>query len=322
MNSIERARNVFDIEIEALKIIRDSLDEKFYEVVETIHNCTGKVVVTGMGKSGHIGRKIAATMSSLGTPAFFVHPGEAAHGDLGMVEKDDIILALSNSGETDEVIQLLPSIRKIGAKVISITSNFKSTLSKNSDISIIVKVEKEACMMNIAPTSSTTAVLVYGDALAVCLSELNNFKKEDFGVFHPKGTLGKRLLTKVSNIMHPKDENPIVNLDDSIHDVLVVMSNKAFGLVNVVDDNGFLKGIITAGDLIRNIEKDSSIIAEKAYKIMNSNPTTIQDDLLAVTAIGQIQNSSKKLVVLPVVNKDGMCVGTLSINDLVKEKIL
>lgn len=322
VNSIERAKNVFDIEIETLIDIKNSLDNSFQKFVDIIYNSSGKVIITGMGKSGHIGQKIAATMASLGTPSFFVHPGEAAHGDLGMIEKKDIVLMISNSGETQEVLQLLPSIRKIGAKILSITSNENSTLAKNSDYTAVIKVKKEACIMNIAPTSSTTAVLVYGDALAICLSEMKNFDKNKFGIFHPKGTIGKRLLLKVSDLMSSGNNNPVVKLNDSIYDVLKIMNEKSFGLVNIIDDDMNLKGIITSGDLIRAIEKDNNIFQKKAYEIMNENPITINEDLLAVTAIRKIQSSNNKLIVLPVVNSDYKSVGTLSVNKLIKENIL
>lgn len=321
MDLLQRAIEVFEIEIETLKSIQSTLDKSILEVINYINNATGKVILIGIGKSGHISRKIAATMSSMGTPSFYVHPGEACHGDLGMIEGEDIVILISNSGETEEVINLLPSIRKIGAKIISISSDHKSTLAKNADYSVEIKVSKEACYMNIAPTSSTTAVLVYGDALAICLAEQKGFKKDDFGVFHPKGSIGRRLLTRVSDLMSSNDKNPIVYFDDSLHEVLSIMSNKASGIVNVVDYDNKLKGIITGGDLIRFIEKNSYSKSKKASELMNNNPVTIKADLLAITALEQIRKSTKKLVVLPVVDDDGICVGTISVNDLVRANL-
>ena len=316
MDIISRAKEVIDIEIEALQAMKESLEESITHVIKLIREAKGKVIIIGMGKSGHVGHKIAATLSSMGTSCFFVHPAEACHGDLGMVQANDVVIMISNSGETDEILNLLPSLRRIGVKLISITSSHDSTLAKNVDYSVKIKVPREACYMNIAPTSSTTAVLVYGDALAVCLAESNEFTKDNFGLFHPKGNIGKKLLTRVSDLMSSGEKNPIVKEEDTLHEVLAVMSNKAFGLVNVIDETCRLKGIITAGDLIRYIEKNSYEKEKKAKDIMNQNPITVKADLLAVTALEQIHNSYKKLVVLPVVDDDGICLGTLGVNDL------
>src|SRR5690606_22127792 len=227
----EEARKIFDIEIESLKKIRDELDDNFNVLIQEILACRGRIILTGIGKSGHIAKKIAATMASLGTPAYYLHPAEGAHGDLGIITKNDIILAISYSGETDEIIQLIPSIKKIQAKLVSITCRPNSTLERNADLSIHLKIIREACPHNLAPTTSSTATLVFGDALAVVLAKLINFQPENFAVFHPKGALGKRLLTKVSDLMFKGEENPVIHCGELLKKAIIVMSEKGLGAI-------------------------------------------------------------------------------------------
>src|SRR5690554_3142348 len=268
---ITEARRVFAIEMASLQKIQQELDGNFTSLVKEILACTGRVILTGMGKSGHIGRKIAATMSSLGTPAYFLHPAEGAHGDLGVITKDDIVLAISNSGETDEIIQLIPSIKKIRAKLVSITCKPNSTLERHADLSIHLQIIREACPHNLAPTTSTTATLVFGDALAVVLSRLISFQPENFAVFHPKGSLGKRLLTKVSDLMFQGEENPLIYQDEAVKKAIIIISEKGLGAISVIDDRGKLVGIVTDGDLRRTIEKYDGLPDLKVRDIMTKN---------------------------------------------------
>lgn len=322
LNIIDEAKNVFEIEIDTLNKIKTNIGQEFILLVNMIENCDGRVIITGMGKSGHIGNKISATLSSLGTPSFFMHPSEAGHGDLGMLTDKDILIAISNSGETEEVIQLIPSIRKIGTKLISVTCKEYSTLGSFADLNIYLKIEKEACFLEIAPTSSTTATLVFGDALAVVLSQKHGFTKEKFGLYHPKGSLGKKLLLQVSDIMHMGDDIPKIKINTSIKNALVEMTYKSFGLVNVIDDKEKLVGIITAGDIVRRIETTPGFLNENVSTIMNCMPSTVYDDELAVQAVGVINSSDKKIVVLPVINRELKCVGVISVNDLMKAGIM
>ena len=248
MDIIKQAKNVFDIEIEALEKTKSALDYNFEKILLMVVNCTGKVVLTGMGKSGHIASKIAATFSSLGTPAFFMHPAEALHGDLGMISENDIVIAISYSGESEEVTRLIPSIKLIGATLISITGNENSTLAKLSDITQTLPEFSEACYLGLAPTSSTTTVLCYGDALAVVASEMYGFNNANFGKFHPSGTLGKRLILKVKDLMSIGENNAIIGQDASLDEAVIQLSKKGLGIVSVVDESGDLTGVITDGE--------------------------------------------------------------------------
>lgn len=319
MNIVDEGKKVFDIEVESLVKIRELLDGDFEKLIKMIHNCDGRILITGMGKSGHIAKKIAATMSSLGTPTFFLHPAEGLHGDLGRVTEQDIIIAISNSGETDEVVGLLPSVKTIGATLVSITGKKNSTLEENSDLAIVLPVIREASTYNLAPTTSTTATLVFGDALAVVLAKMKDFKPENFALFHPNGSLGKKLLLKVKNIMHKKEDNPAVEIGESLKDAILVMSSKGLGAVSIIDKNKCLKGIITDGDIRRTIEKYGTNIFEmKVEKVMTQKPVTINQNELAVTALGLMEKRVNPIMVLPVIDDEERVTGMIRVHDIIK----
>ena len=310
---IAEGKKLFDTEIEALEITKNALDESFVKIVELIVSCTGKVVITGMGKLGHIGTKIAATMSSLGTPSFFLHPAEAQHGDLGMLRSDDVVIAISFSGESEEVTKLIPSLKAIGVPLVGISGNRESTLIKNSDYSFVFPYFKEACPMNLAPTSSTTAALAFGDALAVCASVIYGFNEKNFALFHPAGSLGKKLLYTVGDIMHTGESNPVVGCDAMLRDAIIVMSKKALGIVNI-SENGKLNGVFTDGDLRRALSNENIDVYKADIKsLMSVNPIKVPSDMLAIEAL-KLMND-KNISALPVVD-DGKLVGTVRINDI------
>ena len=310
---IAEGKKLFDTEIEALEITKNALDESFVKIVELIVSCTGKVVITGMGKPGHIGTKIAATMSSLGTPSFFLHPAEAQHGDLGMLRSDDVVIAISFSGESEEVTKLIPSLKVIGVPLVGISGNRESTLIKNSDYSFVFPYFKEACPMNLAPTSSTTAALAFGDALAVCASVIYGFNEKNFALFHPAGSLGKKLLYTVGDIMHTGESNPVVGCDAMLRDAIIVMSKKALGIVNI-SERGKLNGVFTDGDLRRALSNENIDVYKADIKsLMSVNPIKVPSDMLAIEAL-KLMND-KNISALPVVD-DGKLVGTVRINDI------
>ena len=252
---IEQAREVLKMEADAIKNLMPRINGQFSAAVTMILECKGRVIVTGMGKSGHVGGKIAATLASTGTPAFFLHPAEGIHGDLGMVTADDIVMAISNSGETGEIVGILPAIKRIGANIIAMCGRENSTLVQNADIFLDIGVEREACPMNLAPTSSTTATLAMGDALAVVLLSTRKFTAEDFALFHPGGTLGRKLLLTVENVMHSGDDNPVITPDKTVKEALFVITDKGLGATSVIDAAGHLLGIVTDGDIRRGLEK-------------------------------------------------------------------
>ena len=273
---IERAKKVLKIEAEAIETLIDRIDERFEQAVKMILNCEGRVVVTGMGKSGLIGKKIAATLASTGTPALFLHPAEGIHGDLGMVMRGDTVIALSNSGETDELSRMLPSLKRLGIGIIALTGNPESTLAKNSDVVIDVGVKEEACPLGLAPTASTTATLAMGDALAVVLLDQRGFKEEDFACFHPGGALGKKLLLRVRDLMHTDEAVPMVSEETLIKDAIYEISSKKMGVTAVVNASGKLVGVISDGDLRRWMEKTEktgeNLLIKEARDIMTKNP--------------------------------------------------
>ena len=273
---IERAKKVLKIEAEAIEALIDRIDERFEQAVKMILNCEGRVVVTGMGKSGLIGKKIAATLASTGTPALFLHPAEGIHGDLGMVMRGDTVIALSNSGETDELSRMLPSLKRLGIGIIALTGNPESTLAKNSDVVIDVGVKEEACPLGLAPTASTTATLAMGDALAVVLLDQRGFKEEDFACFHPGGALGKKLLLRVRDLMHTDEAVPMVSEGTLIKDAIYEISSKKMGVTAVVNASGKLVGVISDGDLRRWMEKTEktgeNLLIKEAKDIMTKNP--------------------------------------------------
>ena len=313
---IKRAKEVFRLEAKAVSALAKKLDDNFVKAVEAISNCRGRVVVTGMGKAGIIGQKISATLASLGTPSIWLHSAEAVHGDLGRVTKEDIVIALSNSGETEETKSLIPVLKKIGAKIIAVTGNKNSSLAKFSNLVLDVSVKKEACPLGLAPTSSTTAMLAMGDALAVCLVEKKGFKEKDFALFHPGGALGRKLLLKVDDIMRKGKDNPIVNEEAIVKDVLYAITEARAGSASVVNKSGKLSGIFTDGDLRRHLETDASLSRRKVKEVMTKNPVTILPEKLAVEALRILEE--RKIDELPVVDKKGRPVGLLDVQDVLR----
>lgn len=323
MQILEQAAQVLHEEAEGIEKLIGTLNQNFVDAVELILTSPGRVVCTGMGKSGHIARKVAATLASTGTPALFLHPGEGVHGDLGMVTSDDIVLAFSNSGETGEVINLLPSLRRIGAKIISVVGKHESTLAKNSDIVLLVEVAKEACPLGLAPTTSTTVALALGDALAVCLLDKHHFTPENFAVFHPGGSLGRRLLLTVENIMHSGAENPVIHANASVKDALFVMTDKGLGATNVVDETGRLVGLVTDGDIRRGLDFGSNFLEWPVENMMTKMPRTITKDKLAEEALHRMEkNQPRPITVLPVIDEEGHSIGLIHITDLLRRGIV
>lgn len=320
MDILMEGKRVFDIEIAALAKTRDTLGKEFVEILKLITKCEGKVIVTGMGKPGHIAKKMAATFASLGTPSFYLHPGEAMHGDLGMVSAKDIVIAISYSGESDEIVKILPNIKLIGATLIGITGNANSTLAHSSDIVQVLPAFEEACYLNLAPTSSTTAVLSYGDALAVVASGIYGFKDSGFGKFHPAGALGKKLILRVCDLMAKGEDIPCVKSGILLMDAIPIMSKKGLGIVSVVDDNNFLLGIICDGDLRRIIERKLDIYSVAVDDVMIQNPKAIASDKLAVDALRFIKQHS--INNLPVVDEHNKLIGTITWQQIVKAGIV
>ena len=317
---IQLAQAVIDTESQAVAEMRTRIDTSFVRACKLMLNTKGRVVVVGMGKSGHIGGKIAATFASTGTPAFFVHPGEASHGDLGMITADDVILALSNSGETNEVVSLLPVIKRKGVPLIAMTGNPQSQLALNATVHINVQVSKEACPLGLAPTSSTTAVLAMGDALAVALLDARGFTSDDFALSHPGGSLGRRLLLHIDDIMHTGDKLPTTSLDSLLGEALIEMTSKCLGMTTIINPDGTLAGIFTDGDLRRAIAKKIDLHNTPISEIMTLNCKTILKGTLAAEALLIMQQ--KKINALVVVNKQGAPVGALNMHDLLKAGVV
>ncbi len=314
MDIIHEARRVFEIEIDALQKMHDSLDYTFSQILELVTSCEGKVVITGIGKPGHIGTKIAATFASLGTPSFYLHPAEAMHGDLGMVTSKDVVIVLSYSGESKEIVTILPSLKMLGASLVGITGNPNSTLAKACDYVQILPRFEEACYMGLAPTSSTTVELVYGDALAVVASAIYGFKDSDFGKYHPAGSLGKKLILKVKDVMSSGEDNAVISEHDTLKDAIVELSKKGLGMVSIVDKDGFIKGIITDGDVRRQLEKNVNVYDLYVEDVMTKKPAIISKDRLAIEAL-QIMKK-KNVSCIPVV-EEGRAVGTIRLQDVI-----
>ena len=312
---ISIAKEVFKTEQHALKTTEKCFNKDFVKAVKTISACKGRLVLIGIGKSGHIGRKIAATLASTGTPSFFVHPTEALHGDLGMITAQDIVLALSFSGNTEEINKILMPLKKEKVKIISMTGNPASNLAAMSDIHLYVKVEREACPYNLAPTASTTAMMAYGDALAIALMKLKDFKKKDFALFHPGGSLGKLLTYTVKDIMFT-GKNPTVPLTATVQDTLLVMTKNKSGAASVVDKNGKLKGYFTDGDLRRTLQKNKNILTLKITEVMTPSPFAFTPDIPAVDAAKII--NERKFDNAPVVDKSGKVIGFLDKDNLIE----
>lgn len=315
INQLKEGKKIFDTEIAALYEMRNRLDDTFLQIVSEIIRCPGKIIWTGMGKSGHIARKNAATMASLGTPSFYLHPAEALHGDLGMISSTDVIIAISHSGESDEIIRMIPTIKYIGVKLIGMTNNANSSLALNSDIVQVLPYCKEAGSIGLAPTSSTTTALVYGDALAVVASEIKDFRQDNFGLFHPAGALGRKLLTKVSDIMVKETNKPIVESNVSLKDAIVELSRKGQGSVVIVKE-GQICGILTDGDLRRALEKEIDVYRIPVTDIMTPNPICIRDDKLAVQALNLMKD--KNVVSMPVINECNEYVGVVTLQACVR----
>lgn len=319
-NVAEEAKRIFDTEIEALKKTRDAISTDFESALNIILNCKGKVVITGIGKPGHIGAKIAATFSSLGTAAFFMHPAEAMHGDLGMVGKEDVVLLLSYSGESVEVTHLLPVLHEIGCVTIAVTGNLRSTLARKCQYQLVFPEFEEACFMHLAPTSSTTALLVLGDALAVTASRARNYTKEEFGLHHPAGALGKKLLVKVKDIMHSGKEDAVVPMGSTLQSAIVEMSSKGLSMVTIVDSENHLKGIITDGDLRRMLEKNVDVYHVVVDDVMTKNPRSIDYREMAVNALQFM--SDLRITCMPVLDEQLCVVGTVLMQDIFKAGIV
>ena len=314
------AKQVFHDEIAGLIQVEQHLDSNFVAAVELLLACRGKIIVSGMGKSGHIGNKIAATLASTGSAAFFMHPAEALHGDLGMLDSNDLLLAISYSGESDELSSIIPTVKHKQVKIISITGNPDSSLAKFSDCALTVRIGKEACPLNLAPTTSTTATLVLGDALAVALLSLRQFKPEDFALSHPGGSLGRKLLTKVSDIMHEGERLPLVTADAPLKEVVFEISNKGLGLVAVVDEQQHMLGVITDGDLRRVLDGEHDVRLLSAKDIMTVKPKVIHISNMAIDAVDIV--NEYKIGGLLVVDDNNKVVGAFNVHDLFQAKLI
>lgn len=323
MSSLEVAARVLHDEAEAILKLIDRLDTSFEDAVNLISHSSGRLILTGMGKSGHIAKKVSATMASTGTPSFFLHPAEGIHGDLGMVTAQDVIIAYSNSGETGEILNIIPSVKRIGAKMIAVVGNVNSTLAKNSDVVIYAGAEKEADNLGLAPTSSTTAALALGDALAVTLMEKMHFTADNFAVFHPGGSLGRRLLLTVEMVMHKGDNNPVIFENSSIKDALFAMTDKGLGAVSVIDENYMLQGLMTDGDVRRGLEKGINFLSLPVKEGMTKKPIVITPDKLAAEALHLMEKHvPHPITVLPVVDNNGKSVGMIHITDLLRQGVV
>ena len=317
---LDRGRSVIATETHAISALRDRIDDNFLRACDCLLGCTGHVVVVGVGKSGHVAGKIAATLASTGTPAFFVHPADAGHGDIGMIRREDVVLALSNSGETEELIALLPPLKRLGVRLIALTGNSGSTLANHADIHIDVSVAEEACPLQLAPTSSTTAALVMGDALAVTLLESRGFTREDFARSHPAGQLGRKLLLHIKDIMHRGADVPKVDERATIAETIVEMSRKRLGMTAVVDAAGKVIGVYTDGDLRRSLAKPLDVQTTPIKAVMSPNGKHITPDALAVEAVQMMEEH--KIQALLVIDESGQLVGALNFQDLLKAGVV
>jgi len=316
----QSALRVLEIEQRAIAQLAQYINDAFVEACQLILSCKGKVIVCGMGKSGHIGHKISATLASTGTPAFFMHPAEANHGDLGMLTKQDILLAISNSGETGDLLALIPVVKRMGVPIIAMTSNLQSTLGKYADVNLCIKVEQEACSLGLAPTSSTTATLVMGDALAVALLDARGFTSEDFALSHPGGSLGRKLLIKLEDVMVKEQSLPLVSGQQNLREVLLVISQKALGMAGVIDDNGKLLGIFTDGDLRRVLDDRIDIHNTKIQEIMTPNSITAKPEMLAAEVLTLMQKH--KISSLFVTDTNGKPIGAINMQLLLQAGII
>jgi arabinose-5-phosphate isomerase len=321
-NIIEEAKRVLRVEAHSILDLAERIDENFLRAVEILYNCKGRVIFMGMGKSGLVARKIASTFASTGTPAFFIHPAEGMNGDFGMLTKEDVIIAIANSGETRELLEALPLIKRYGNDLITLTGNLKSTLAKAGDVSLDIHVKEEACPLGLAPTASTTATLALGDALAITLMEKRGFRKEDFALLHPGGTLGKRLLLKVEDLMHVGEAFPMVSEKALMKDAIFEITSKRLGVTGVCSGEGHLVGVITDGDLRRALERLSDLPNRKASEVMTRNPKWIEKDALAAKAVQRMEEYS--ITSLFVFNSSGdkVPVGIIHLHDLLKAGVV
>ncbi len=318
IDTLKEARKVLKIEADAIRNIIAHLDRHFEDAVELILNTKGKVVISGLGKSGLVGQKIASTMASTGTPSYFLHPTEGAHGDLGILGRDDIVIAISNSGESEELLRIIPFVKRLGIKLIAIVGKKNSTLARSSDVTIHVPVEMEACPFGLAPTASTTAELAVGDALAVALILKRGFTKDDFAMFHPGGLIGKKLLLTVKDFIHTGSEIPHVNVDAKMRDVLIEITSKRLGVTGVYDRKGKLEGIITDGDLRRSLAKYSDLLDKKAKDIMTLHPKCIEKAALAVKALNIMETYSITSLFVTENGKKDKPIGIIHLHDILK----
>ncbi|WP_345425958.1 KpsF/GutQ family sugar-phosphate isomerase [Halioxenophilus aromaticivorans] len=308
------------MEIDAIAELQARINDQFVTACKLIMACPGRVIVSGMGKSGHIGRKIAATLASTGTPAFFVHPGEASHGDLGMITADDVLIAISNSGTSAELLALMPVLKRMGTKIISMTGNDESPLAEHAEVNLNIGVQTEACPLDLAPTSSTTVTLVMGDALAVALLEAKGFSAEDFAFSHPGGALGRKLLLKVADIMHKDGEVPVVTPATAVSQALVEMTQKGFGITTVVDETGQLLGVFTDGDLRRHVDLGTDLGKATMIDVMTRAPKTVDKDLLAVAALNLMEDN--KITAAVVADEQGSVAGIIHLHDLLRAGVV
>jgi len=320
MNPVKRAIEVLDIEAEAIKGLKAKIDQNFKAAVDLLKSTKARVVVSGMGKTGIIAQKFSATLASTGTPSLFLHSAEAVHGDLGRVTANDVVVIISKSGESEEIKELLPILKKIGSPIIALTGNIKSSLARFSDVVLNVAVKREACPLGLAPTASTTAMLAMCDALSVCLLELKAFKQKDFAFFHPGGSLGKSLLLKVEDIMRTGRANPVVGEDATVSSVLLKITQARAGSATIVDRKGRLKGIFTDGDLRRHLEGGQDLARQRIATVMTRNPTAISKGRLAAEAMHILE--ARKIDEMPVVDKNGKVVGLLDVQDLLEAGVV
>lgn len=317
MDLLEELRRVIDLEGKAIAQLSETVGPPYEEAVRLLATCSGRVILTGVGKSGLIAQKIAATLVSTGTPAVFLHAAEGMHGDIGIVTKDDIVIAVGKSGESEELITILPFVRKLGARIISITAKADSTMARTSDLVLLTPIEEEACPLNMAPTCSTTAALVLGDAIAMTLMKLRNFQPTDFALFHPGGQLGKRLLLTVGDMMRSGEANSTIHISRDVRSMLCEITSKHAGAVSVVDDGDRLLGIVTDFDIRRALESGRDIFALTIQEIMNQKPSFIYEDDMAIAALEMMERRERPISVLPVLNRAGKVVGMIHLHDLV-----
>ena len=319
-NYRDSALRTIRLESEAVAAMSRHIDDHFDAACEIFMSCSGRAVVIGMGKSGHVANKVAATLASTGTPAFFVHPSEASHGDIGMITKEDAVLAISSSGSTSEIIALIPLIKRLGIPLVTMTGDKDSPLALAASVNLDISVEREACPLNLAPTASTTVSLVLGDALAIALLESKGFTAEDFAFSHPGGALGRKLLLRVKDVMHSEDKIPKVKISKPLKDALLEMTSKGFGVTSITDENGRLAGIFTDGDLRRSIDKGMDLLKTPMGSVMSNHPITVTENILAAEAVKIMEDNS--ITVLLVENEEKMVIGIVHMHDLISTRVV